>query len=236
MIVFDEITKEYKTGHVGLDKVSFTIESGEFVFLMGPSGSGKTTLLRLMLRELEPTSGKILIANQELGSIPGYKIPMLRRQIGAAFQDFKLIPDLSAFENVAIALEILGHKHHEVIKIASQLLERVGLSDKMHLYPSQLSGGEVQRVAIARAVATDPVLLFADEPTGNLDPVTAVEIVNLLEEINTSGTTVLMATHDLDVIAKYPHRRIVLSKGKIAEDIPAKPKKIKKKSDKKDEE
>lgn len=218
MIVFDKITKKFASGHTALEDVSFSINSGEFVFLMGPSGSGKTTLLRLMLREFEPSEGQIMVADQELSKLPGRKVPMLRRQIGAAFQDFKLIPDKSAFENVALILEIIGKPKNEINKITHELLEKVGLEDKMYLYPSQLSGGEVQRVAIARAIATDPVLLFADEPTGNLDPETSREIIKLLEEINQSGTTIMMATHDMILASEYPHRKIVLTRGKLTQD------------------
>lgn len=218
MIVFDGITKVYKSGHTALNNLSFQIDSGEFVFLMGPSGSGKTTLLRLILREIEPSEGKIIVAEHDLSQLPGRKIPLLRRQIGAAFQDFKLITDKSAFENVSVALEILGKPYKEIVHITQALLERVGLADKMHLYPSQLSGGEIQRVAIARAIATDPVLLFADEPTGNLDPETSADIINLLEEINATGTTIIMATHDVAIANQYPHRQITLNKGELSSD------------------
>lgn len=222
MIIFDQVTKSFLSGHTALDNVSFEIDSGEFVFLMGPSGSGKTTLLRLILREFAPTSGKITVANHDLDKLSKKQIPLLRRQIGSAFQDFKLIPDKSAFENVALALEILGKASREINHVTSLLLERVGLGDKMHLYPAQLSGGEIQRVTIARAVATDPVLLFADEPTGNLDPQTSKEIIDLLKEIHSNGTTVIMSTHDVNLANSFNYRQIVLDKGKLASDKPAK--------------
>lgn len=218
MIVFDQVTKIYPSGHTALTNISFQIEAGEFVFLMGPSGSGKTTLLRLMLREIEPSEGTIMVANHDLKRLPRRQVPLLRRQIGSAFQDFKLIPDKSAFENVSIALEILGKRQREINHIAAQLLERVGLADKMHLFPAQLSGGEVQRVAIARAIATDPVLLFADEPTGNLDPDTSHEIVTLLQEIHQAGTTIIMATHDVVLANKIGYRQITLHKGALVGD------------------
>lgn len=218
MIVFDRVTKVYKSGHTALFDVSFKIDPGEFVFLMGPSGSGKTTLLRLILREVSPTEGQIFVGNHDLSGMPRRNIPKLRRQIGSAFQDFKLIPDKNAFENVSLALEILGKKRSEIQTRTAELLHQVGLADKMYLFPSQLSGGEVQRVAIARAIATDPVLLFADEPTGNLDPETSIEIIELLRDINKSGTTVVMSTHDVGLAALYPHRQIKLHKGKLVED------------------
>lgn len=218
MITFEQVSKKYNTGHTALEDVSFEIQAGEFVFLMGPSGSGKTTLLRLILREVEPSSGRIIVAEHDLSTIPGRQIPLFRRQIGSAFQDFKLIPDKSAFENVSLALEIVGKKQKEINQITPELLERVGLKDKMHLYPSQLSGGEVQRVAISRAIAADPVLLFADEPTGNLDPETSKEIVDLLLDIHKSGTTVIMATHDAQLTDRFSYRRLVLKDGVLAED------------------
>lgn len=218
MISFRQVTKQYPSGHTALEEVSFEIEAGEFVFLLGPSGSGKTTLLRLILREIVPTSGTIFVAEQDLSSLPNKEIPNLRRQIGSAFQDFKLIPDKSAYENVEIVLDILGKSTKESDFLTKELLKRVGLEDKMHLYPAQLSGGEIQRVAIARAVAANPVVLFADEPTGNLDPETSEQIVELLQQINEDGTTVIMATHDLNLATRFGHRRITVNRGKLTED------------------
>lgn len=218
MITFDRVTKVYKSGHVAIENLSFEIEAGEFVFLMGPSGSGKTTLLKLILRETEPSSGKIIVAEHNLDKIPRRQLPLFRRQIGSAFQDFKLIPDKSALENVGIALEIVGKKNRVIRSIAGELLERVGLKDKMHLFPAQLSGGEVQRVAIARAIASEPVLLFADEPTGNLDPQTSEEIVSLLRDIHAQGTTLIMSTHDVELADKFKHRQIILNKGTLEKD------------------
>lgn len=218
MINFRAVTKKYLSGHTALDEISFDIEAGEFVFILGTSGSGKTTLLRLILREIKPSSGQILVAEHDLNTIPHKQIPHFRRQIGSAFQDFKLLPDKSAFENVQLALDIIGTGNKEINSRAEELLSQVGLEDKMYLFPSQLSGGEIQRVAIARALATDPVLLFADEPTGNLDPETSVQIINLLKDINEAGTTVIMATHDLNLANSFGYRQLHLHKGNLVKD------------------
>lgn len=219
MINFNSVTKTYPSGHTALENVTFRVKPGEFVFLLGPSGSGKTTILRLILRETSPSSGSILVAEHDLQDLPKHEIPHLRRQIGSAFQDFKLLPDKSAFENVALALDILGKSDAEIIELTSKLLDKVGLTDKINLFPSQLSGGEIQRVAIARAMATEPVLFFADEPTGNLDADTASQIVDLLQQINTEGTTVIMATHDQQLASTFGHRQIHLNQGRLVEDI-----------------
>jgi cell division transport system ATP-binding protein len=219
MINFESVTKKFKNGHVALHQVTFKIDPGEFIFLLGPSGSGKTTLLRLLLREILPSSGNIAIADQDLIKIPKKAIPKLRRQIGAAFQDFKLLLDRSAYENVALVLDIMGKTETEIKQRTQELLEQVGLKDKMHLFPSQLSGGEIQRVAIARAIASDPVLLFADEPTGNLDKETGTQIVNLLKTINESGTAVIMATHDPSYLTAFDCREIYLNNGVLEKDI-----------------
>lgn len=218
MITFESVSKIYSPKYIALDDLSFRIDPGEFVFVLGHSGAGKTTLLRLILREIKPSTGKITVANHDLSLLPDKEIPHLRRQIGSAFQDFKLITDKTAFENVRLAIEILGKPKTEVDQIALSLLEQVGLADKASLFPSQLSGGEVQRVAIARALALDPVLLFADEPTGNLDSETSLQIIKLLNDINQNGTTVIMATHDQKLAGKFPHRQIHLSQGKLVKD------------------
>lgn len=219
MIHFNSVTKVYPSGHTALEEITFRVKPGEFVFLLGPSGSGKTTILRLILREYSPTSGSILVADHDLQDLPNREIPHLRRQIGSAFQDFKLIPEKSAFENVALALDIIGKKDSEIEQSAIELLDRVGLVDKINLFPAQLSGGEIQRVAIARALATNPVLLFADEPTGNLDPDASVQIIEILQQINQEGTTVIMATHDQILADSFGHRQLHLNKGKLVEDI-----------------
>ncbi len=218
MITFESVTKQYPSGHTALNDLTFNIDAGEFVFLLGPSGSGKTTILRLMLREITPTKGKILIADHDLNLIPNKEIPYLRRQIGSAFQDFKLLPDKSAYENVALALDILGKGQTHTQKLTYALLDRVGLKEKIHLYPSQLSGGEIQRVAIARALATNPVLLFADEPTGNLDQEASAKIIELLQLINAEGTTVIMSTHDQNLADKFKHRQLHISQGQLVKD------------------
>jgi len=222
MIAFESVTKQYPNGHLALDQMSFIIEPGEFVFLLGPSGSGKTTILRLILRETLPTSGQVTVAGHDISQLPTKEIPNLRRQIGSAFQDFKLLPDKSAFENVALALDILGKSVQEIHSKSIQLLEKVGLSDKIHLFPSQLSGGEIQRVAIARAIATEPVLLFADEPTGNLDQKTASQIVDLLKQIHEDGTTVIMATHDQRLAESYGYRQLHVDIGRLVKDSASK--------------
>ncbi len=222
MISFESVTKQYPNGHLALDQMSFTIEPGEFVFLLGPSGSGKTTILRLILRETLPSSGQVTVAGHDISLLPTKEIPNLRRQIGSAFQDFKLLPDKSAFENVALALDILGKSIQEIHSKSIQLLEKVGLSDKIHLFPSQLSGGEIQRVAIARAIATEPVLLFADEPTGNLDQKTASQIVDLLKQIHEDGTTVIMATHDQRLAESYGYRQLHVDIGRLVKDTKSK--------------
>lgn len=232
MITFDSVTKEYPSGHQALVDVSFSIEPGEFVFLLGPSGSGKTTILRLLLREIQPSFGSILVADHDLSTLPKKEIPFLRRQIGSAFQDFKLLPDKSAFENVALSLDILGKSDSQIVEDAKKLLDQVGLKDKIHLFPSQLSGGEIQRVAIARALATDPVLLFADEPTGNLDTDTSDQIVSLLEDINKAGTTVIMATHDHSLANRRPKRQLHLNLAKLVKDTHPKTKSTKLKATK----
>lgn len=218
MITFESVTKAYPPNHFALDDVSFHIEPGEFVFVLGHSGAGKTTLLRLIIREIRPSSGKIIVANHDLSQLPDKEVPHLRRQIGSAFQDFKLILDKTAFENVRLAIEILGKPKSEIDQLAMNLLEQVGLQDKVNLFPSQLSGGEVQRVTIARALALDPVLLFADEPTGNLDQDTSLQIIKILNDINQAGTTVIMATHDQKLADKFDHRQIFLEHGKLIKD------------------
>jgi cell division transport system ATP-binding protein len=203
MIVFEGVTKVYEPGVVALSDVTFLIEKGEFVFIVGASGSGKSTLVRLLLKELEPTQGKIIVGGRDLARLKRSKIPMLRRNVGCVFQDFKLLPNRTAAENVGYALKVLT---------------LVGLPDKMNSYPDQLSGGEQQRVSIARAVVNHPPLLVCDEPTGNLDPDTSVGIMQLLYRINRSGTTILMVTHDREMVDKMRRRVIALEDGRLARD------------------
>lgn len=218
MIEFKKVTKQFGEGTVALDKVSFTIEPGKFVFIVGPSGAGKTTILRLLIREILPTTGSIFLEKEEVNTLHPKKIPGLRRKIGAAFQDYKLLRDRTVFENISLPLEILGKPREIVRSEASEILELIGLKEKGDLFPLQLSGGELQRAVIARALAPKPSILFADEPTGNLDPGTAWQIVKLLKQINETGKTVIMATHNFDIVDSLNERVITLEKGKITSD------------------
>ncbi len=229
MIVFDQVTKKFPNGTVALENISLHIEPKEFVFVTGHSGAGKTTLLRLLIREILPTTGSIFIDQVNLTDLKKNEIPQLRRQISAAFQDFKLLSDLTVAENVALSLEIISLPEKEITDRVNHLLELVGLSDKGDLFPSQISGGELQRTVIARALAPEPKVLFADEPTGNLDHDTGLQIVELLKDINTLGTTVIMATHNRDFVEHFKDRTVVLEKGKLIKDTGAKPVPVKKK-------
>ena len=218
MIVFEAVTKVYEPGVVALSDVTFLIEKGEFVFIVGASGSGKSTLVRLLLKELEPTQGKIIVGGRDLGRLKRSKIPMLRRNVGCVFQDFKLLPNRTAAENVGYALKVQGESRNSIRRKVPEVLTLVGLPDKMNSYPDQLSGGEQQRVSIARAVVNHPPLLVCDEPTGNLDPDTSVGIMQLLYRINRSGTTILMVTHDREMVDKMRRRVIALEDGRLARD------------------
>ena len=218
MVVFENVTKIYEPDVAALRDVTFAIDKGEFVFVVGASGSGKTTVIRLVLKELEPTSGKIIVGGRELGRLKRSKIPLLRRNVGCVFQDFKLLPNRTAFENVAYALKVQGESRSEIRKKVPEVLNLVGLTAKMNSLPDELSGGEQQRVSIARAVVNHPPLLICDEPTGNLDPDTSVGIMQLLYRINRSGTTILMVTHDREMVDKMRKRVIALEEGKLARD------------------
>ena len=218
MIVFEGVTKIYEPGVVALSDVTFLIEKGEFVFVVGASGSGKSTLIRLLLKELEPTDGKIVVGGRDVGRLKRSKIPMLRRNVGCVFQDFKLLPNRTTAENVAYALKVQGESRNSIRRKVPEVLTLVGLPDKMNSYPDQLSGGEQQRVSIARAVVNHPPLLVCDEPTGNLDPDTSVGIMQLLYRINRSGTTILMVTHDREMVDKMRRRVIALEDGRLARD------------------
>jgi cell division transport system ATP-binding protein len=218
MIVFDSVTKVYEPDVVALRDVTFHIDKGEFVFIVGASGSGKSTLVRLLLKELEPTDGKIVVGGRELGRLKRSKVPMLRRNIGCVFQDFKLLPRRTAAENVAYALKVQGEGNASIRKKVPEVLAMVGLSHKMHSLPDELSGGEQQRVSIARAFVNHPPLLVCDEPTGNLDPDTSVGIMQLLYRINRAGTTILMVTHDREMVDKMRKRVIALEEGRLARD------------------
>ena len=219
MIKFESVTKVYsKSDKPALDNVSLDVEKGEFVFLVGLSGSGKSTFLRLVLREEKPTSGKIHVAGKDLTSLSNWKVPELRRQVGTVFQDFRLLPNKTVSENVAFTLHVLGFSRKEIEREVPEVLELVGLEDKGDRKPGELSGGEQQRVAIARAYVSNPAILIADEPTGNLDPATSVGIMKLLDRINREGTTVVMATHDSGIVDQMRKRVIELDAGHVIRD------------------
>ncbi|HCO04033.1 MAG TPA: cell division ATP-binding protein FtsE [Actinobacteria bacterium] len=218
MIRTENVSKIYKDSHVALQDVSIEINKGEFVFIVGPSGSGKSTLIRLMLREEEPTKGDIYVAGKNIAKLSPWKVPYLRRNIGTVFQDFKLLPDKSVFDNVAFALEVIGKPRHVIESRVPEILSLVGLGDKLKNYPDELSGGEQQRVSIARSFVNRPLILLADEPTGNLDPATSVDIMKLLDRINRTGTTVIMATHDNAIVDAMRRRVIELEAGHVVRD------------------
>ena len=218
MVVCEGVTKVYEPDITALDGVSFLIEKGEFVFIVGASGSGKSTLVRLLLKELEPTDGRIQVGGRDLGRLKRSKVAMLRRNVGCVFQDFKLLSDRSAYENVAYALKVQGESRNSIRRKVPEVLNLVGLVDKMNSLPDELSGGEQQRVSIARAVVNHPPLILCDEPTGNLDPDTSVGIMQLLYRINRAGTTILMVTHDREMVDKMRKRVIALEDGKLARD------------------
>jgi cell division transport system ATP-binding protein len=218
MISMRGISKFYVDTKPALNDVDCEIGSGEFVFIVGHSGSGKSTFIRLLLRELMPTKGQIIVAGQDLAKMKNWKVPYLRRNIGCVFQDFKLLPNKTSFENVAFALEVIGKSKHVIRTQVPEVLRLVGLEDKIDNYPDELSGGEQQRVSIARAFVNRPPLLLCDEPTGNLDPQTSLGIMKLLERINKTGTTVLVATHDRDMVDNMRRRVIALDGGRIVRD------------------
>ncbi len=219
MIKLENVTKVFGLGNSGLVDLTLTIEPGEFVFLVGHTGSGKTTLLRLLLRQYIPSKGNISVADIDLVKLPKRKISHYRKKIGVIFQDLKLLSDRTIFENVFLPLEITGVNKHEAHKRVEELLSQVGMIEHKEKFPIQLSGGELQRVAIARALTLSPAILLADEPTGNLDAKTAFEIVELLHQINATGTTIVMATHNLDILKKYPKNRVIgLESGKLILD------------------
>ena len=219
MIRVENVTKVYDGGAVALRDVSLDIPKGQFVFLVGASGSGKSTLIRLLLREEELTRGTIWVAGKDITKMPRWRIPDLRRSVGTVFQDFKLLPNKTVAENIAFALEVLGHPRAVVRSQVAQVIDLVGLSGKEDRYPRQLSGGEQQRVSVARAFVNRPPILLADEPTGNLDPTTSVGIMKLLDRINRTGTTVLMATHDHAIVDARRRRVIALDGGRVSQDI-----------------
>jgi cell division transport system ATP-binding protein len=218
MIIFQNVTKTYNHGSVALDKVSFKIQPNEFVSLVGRSGAGKSTIIKLLIGEEKPTKGQVFFGSYEVNKIKSKEMPEFRRHIGVIFQDFRLLSKKTAFENVAFALEVEGRPQREINELVPQVLEMVGLKDKDHNFPAELSGGEKQRVAIARAMINRPDVLIADEPTGNLDPFNTWEVIKILTKINELGSTVLLATHDKEIINTLGQRVITLENGKIIKD------------------
>src|SRR5580692_8209700 len=218
MIRLENVTKSYKNATVALRECSVDIAKGEFVFLVGPSGSGKSTFLRLLTKEEQPDEGSIWVAGKDINELSNWKVPYLRRNIGCVFQDFKLLPNKTVYENVAFALEVIGVSRHVVRNQVPQMLDLVGLGKKMNDLPTELSGGEQQRVCIARAFVNRPLILLADEPTGNLDPATSEGIMKLLDRINRTGTTVVMATHDVGIVDTMRRRVIELEHGHLVRD------------------
>lgn len=221
MILLNNVSKKFGTGTFMLTDINVAVKRGEFVFLVGPTGSGKTTIFRLIIKDMLPTAGDIVVNSLEINKLSKNKLSALRKKIGVVFQDLKLMFDRTVFENVYLPLDVAGIKHEEAIKIVNEVLAQVGLSDHKEKFPLQLSGGELQRVAVARALALSPEIILADEPTGNLDPQTSWEIVKVLSEINNKGTTVIMATHNVDIVKNLGKRVIHIEKGKVVKDVPA---------------
>ena len=218
MIEMQDVYKTYPNGVIALNGISVRIKQGEFVYVVGPSGAGKSTFIKMMYREEKPTSGKIMINGVNLANIKGRKVPLLRRNIGIVFQDFKLIPKLTVYENVAFALEVIEESPKNIRKRVMEVLDLVRLKHKARFYPDELSGGEQQRVSIARSIVNNPAIVIADEPTGNLDPDTSWEIMDIFERINDRGTTIVMATHNREIVNTIRKRVIAIERGKIARD------------------
>ena len=218
MIEFINVSKRYPNGVAGLRNMNLRVERGEFVFVIGQSGAGKSSFLKLMTRQENVTSGRIKIDNEDITKISRFNVHQLRRKVGVVFQDFKLLPKLTVYENVAFALETIGLPDSKVKEKASRVIDLVGLSDKINDYPNQLSGGEQQRVAIARAIANDPEIIIADEPTGNLDPENSMQIMDVLRKLNEKGKTIIMATHNYDLIFEKDCRVIRIEQGTINKD------------------
>lgn len=218
MILLNNVSKKFGTGALALSEVTISVKRGEFVLLVGPTGSGKTTIFRLIIKDMQPSSGDVIVNSLELNKLPKNKLSALRKKIGVIFQDLKLMFDRTVYENVYLPLDVAGIKQEEAIRIANESLSQVGLLDQKDKFPLQLSGGELQRVAVARALALEPEIILADEPTGNLDPDTSWEIVKILSEINKKGTTIIMATHNMDIVKNLGKRVIHIEKGKILKD------------------
>ena len=219
MIEFRNVSKVYNKNVKALTNVNINIDKGEFVFLVGPSGAGKSTFIKMLLKEVEPSTGNIVMGNEDLSKIKRRQIPYHRRKIGMVFQDFRLIPTLNVYENVAFAMRVVGASPKEIRKRVPMVLSLVGLSNKYKMFPTELSGGEQQRVSIARAIVNNPKVLIADEPTGNLDPETAKEIMVLIDDINKAGTTVVMATHAKEIVNSMKKRVIAIDKGEVVSDV-----------------
>ncbi len=218
MVKFENVTKKFSSTITALDDISLEISQGEFVFLVGPSGAGKSTLLRILSREVTPSSGKVFVGNTDITKLKSSQVPFYRRKIGFIFQDFKLLDDRTVFENVALALEVHGKADEEIAKEVEHTLKLVEIWDRRNLFPRQLSGGEAQRTAIARAIVGKPSIVLADEPTGDLDPKTAWGVIQLLSEINSWGTTIIMATHNSEIVNSLKRRVVVIKKGQISKD------------------
>lgn len=218
MVTYDNVSKIYPGGYEALKNISFSVDPGEFVFLVGPSGAGKTTLLKFLIREDLPTEGDVLFGDESIVSLPSRKVPWLRRRIGVVFQDFKLLSRSTVYENVAMTLEVAGKPANEIHELVPFMLEKVGLSEKADNFPGELSAGESQRVAIARALVHEPDVLLADEPTGNLDTTNAWEIMDLISQINDWGTTVIMATHDDRIVDKLKKRVVYVKNGELVKE------------------
>ena len=218
MIEFTDVVKSYTVGNKALNGVSMQIEDGEFVFLVGPSGSGKSTIIKMITGELRPTSGSVHVNGYSLEHIRKREIPYLRRTVGVVFQDFRLIPNMTVYENVAFAMRVIGAREREIKERVPYVLDLVGMADKARRHPTELSGGEQQRLAIARALVNNPSTIIADEPTGNLDPARSLEIMSLLQEINNLGTTLLVVTHEMDLVDRFAKRVIAIDDGLVISD------------------
>lgn len=218
MLIMSDVSKVYPSGSMALQDVNVHIEPGEFVFVVGPSGAGKSTFIKMLFREVLPTTGSIFVNGVDILSLTPKEIPFLRRQLGIIFQDYRLLPDRTVFENVAFAMQVIEAPHRKIKRQVMNVLDLVGLRHRANAYPNELSGGEQQRIAIARAIVNDPVFVIADEPTGNLDPETSWDIMEIFKEINATGTTIVMATHDKEVVDAMGKRVIAIEKGRIVRD------------------
>lgn len=218
MLIMNDVSKVYPGGSVALQDVNVHIEPGEFVFVVGPSGAGKSTFIKMLFREVLPTTGSIFVNGMDILALSPKEIPFMRRQLGIIFQDYRLLPDRTVFENVAFAMQVIEAPHRKIRRQVNNVLDLVGLRHRSNAYPNELSGGEQQRIAIARAIVNDPVFVIADEPTGNLDPETSWDIMEIFKEINSAGTTIVMATHDKDVVDAMGKRVIAIEHGRIVRD------------------